>query len=135
MVHRKGSGSEEEKVLFSAVSPSKGGACLNVKVGPMSPRTVYAALESTAQKYPNAPALQQPLGKGKYKCYTYKEYQQAVIEVATGLRSIGVAKGEIVALFSETRAEFYIADIGIMSSGAIPAASNTANPSSTRLPI
>ena len=44
----------------------------------MSPRTVYAALELTAGKYPNAPALQQPLGKGKYQRYTYKEYQQAV---------------------------------------------------------
>jgi long-chain acyl-CoA synthetase len=94
----------------------------------MSPRTVYAALEQTARKYPNAPALQQPLGKGKYQCYTYKEYQQAVVEVATGLRSIGVARGEIVALFSETRAEFYIADIGIMSAGAISAALYTSYP-------
>jgi long-chain acyl-CoA synthetase len=94
----------------------------------MSPRTVYAALEQTAGKYPNAPALQQPLGKGKYRCYTYKEYQQAVIEIATGLRSLGVAKGEIVALFSETRAEFYIADIGIMSAGAVSAALYTSYP-------
>jgi long-chain acyl-CoA synthetase len=94
----------------------------------MSPRTVYAALEQTAGKYPNAPALQQPLGKGRYQSYTWKEYQQAVIEIAVGLRSIGVAKGEIVALFSETRAEFYIADIGIMSTGAVSAALYTSYP-------
>jgi long-chain acyl-CoA synthetase len=94
----------------------------------MSPRTVYAALELTAGKYPNAPALQQPLGKGKYQRYTYKEYQQAVVEIATGLRAIGVAKGETVAIFSETRAEFYIADIGIMSAGAVAAALYTSYP-------
>ncbi len=31
-------------------------------------------------------------------------------------------KGDVVALFSETRAEFYLADLGILSSGAIAAA-------------
>ncbi len=43
-------------------------------------------------------------------------------EVAAGLRSLGIAKGETVALNSETRLQFYLADPGIMANGSIAAA-------------
>ncbi len=39
-----------------------------------------------------------------------------------GLVAIGIQKGDVVALCSETRAEFYLADMAIMSIGAIAAA-------------
>src|SRR5437868_791874 len=94
----------------------------------MSPRTVYTVLEQTAQAHANAPALHQPLGKGRYGSFTWREYQQAVQEIACGLRSIGISKGENVAIFSETRAEFYLADIGIMAAGAVSAALYTTYP-------
>jgi long-chain acyl-CoA synthetase len=95
---------------------------------PMSQRTVYAVLQDTAQAHPSAPALHQPVGKGQYRTYTWREYQQAVQEIACGLHSLGVAKGEIVAIHSETRAEFYLADIGIMAAGAVSAALYTSYP-------
>ena len=44
------------------------------------------------------------------------------MEIAAGLRSLGIAKGEVVALNSETRLEFYLADLGIMANGSIAAA-------------
>ena len=91
-------------------------------------RTVYTVLEETAKAHGKAPALQQPLGKGKYRSYTWAEFGEASKEVACGLRSIGVRKGDIIALYSETRAEFFIADIGIMASGAISGALYTSNP-------
>lgn len=94
----------------------------------MNSRTVYTVLEETAQGFSDAPALQQPLGKGDYKSYTWGEYQQAVQEIACGLRTIGVRKGENVAIYSETRAEFYLVDIGIMASGAVSAALYTSYP-------
>ena len=37
-------------------------------------------------------------------------------------------KGDIVALYAETRAEFYLADLGIMSNGSIAAALYTSYP-------
>ena len=42
----------------------------------MSARTVWAVLEATAAKYPDKIALQQPLGGGKYRAYTWREYAE-----------------------------------------------------------
>src|ERR1700681_4483343 len=94
----------------------------------MSARTIYSVLETAAQTYRNAPALYQPIGKGKYTTYSWAEYQQAVEEIACGLRRLGIGKGDIVALYAETRAEFYLADLGIMSNGSIAAALYTSYP-------
>ena len=38
------------------------------------------------------------------------------------MHSLGIAKGDTVALDSETRLEFYLADLGIMTNGSIAAA-------------
>ena len=94
----------------------------------MNSRTVYAVLEDTANAYGGQPALHQPLGKGEYKSYTWNDYRAAVQEIACGLRGVGVAKGEIVAIHSETRAEFYLVDLGIMAAGAVSAALYTSYP-------
>ena len=94
----------------------------------MGSRTVWAVLEATAAKHPDRAALQQPLGGGKYRAWTWREYADIAREVAVGLRAMGVAKGEIVALASETRAEFYLADQGAMAAGAIAAALYTSLP-------
>lgn len=94
----------------------------------MSVRTVWAVLESTAAKHPDKIALQQPLGGGKYQTWTWREYADAVREIAVGLRATGVSKGDMVALAAETRAEFYLADIGVMACGAIAAALYTSLP-------
>jgi long-chain acyl-CoA synthetase len=88
----------------------------------MAPRTVYAVLNEAAEAYGNAIALRQPTGNGEYRTWTWPEYRDAAREIACGLRRLGVGKRDIVALYSETRAEFYLADLGIMSSGAIAAA-------------
>jgi len=94
----------------------------------MKPRTVFSVLEQTASAYPQGAALQQPIGGGKYRAWTWTEYRDQVRQIAVGLRAVGIAKGEIVALQSETRAEFYLADLGIMSAGAIAAAVYTSLP-------
>ena len=94
----------------------------------MSSRTVYAVLEETARRYGHLPALHQPAGNGSYKSWTWSEYRDQVREIACGLRRLGIAKGDKVALFSETRAEFYLADIGTMAAGAVAAALYTSYP-------
>src|SRR6267378_3581960 len=87
----------------------------------MNPRTVYQVLEESARLYGDAPALRQPDGEG-YVTYSWNQYQQAVEEIALGLRALGLGKGDVVALNSETRLEFYLADLGIMANGSIAAA-------------
>src|SRR6185369_3284108 len=68
--------------------------------------------------------LHQPDAQSKtgYLTYSWKEYQRAAEEIAAGLRSLGIGKGDVVALNSETRLEFYISDLGIMANGSVAAA-------------
>jgi long-chain acyl-CoA synthetase len=93
----------------------------HVKLQVVTSRTVYQVLEETARIHGDAPALRQPVGDG-YLTYSWNEYRRAVEEIACGLRSLGIVKGDTVALDSETRLEFYLADLGIMANGSIAAA-------------
>ena len=91
----------------------------------MNPRTVFQVLEGAAAKFGKAAALHQPYhesGHRKYKTYSWQQYRDAALEIAAGLRSLGIGKGDIVALDSETRAEFYLADLGVMANGSVAAA-------------
>ncbi|MGH9661263.1 MAG: AMP-binding protein, partial [Bryobacteraceae bacterium] len=88
-------------------------------------RTVFQVLEEAAARYGSAVALHQPVtegGKRVERTWSWIEYRQAVEEIAAGLRSLGYKKGDIIALDSETRAEFYLADLGVMANGSISAA-------------
>lgn len=85
--------------------------------------TVYSVLERTAARYGDRPALYQG-----GRVYTWNEYRSAVEEIAAGLRSLGIAKGEIVALASDVSAGFYLADLGVMANGSIAAALYTSYP-------
>ncbi|MBA3974417.1 MAG: long-chain fatty acid--CoA ligase [Candidatus Solibacter sp.] len=86
-----------------------------------SRRTVYNMLVAAAETHGFEPALHQPDGNGGYRSYSWAEYRQLVEEIAAGLRAIGLQAGGTVALASETRAEFYLADLGIMTAGCIAA--------------
>jgi long-chain acyl-CoA synthetase len=88
-------------------------------------RTLYQVLEEAARAYGDAPALIQagspPL--------SWNQYREAVDEIAAGLRALGIGKGDIVALNSETRLEFYLADLGIVANGSVAAALYPSYPS------
>src|SRR3984957_17649825 len=91
----------------------------------MQSRTVFTVLEETSRLYGAKLALQQPYtekGERKYRRWTWDEYRTEAGEIAAGLRSIGIGPGDIVAGCSETRAEFYLADLGIMANGSSSAA-------------
>jgi long-chain acyl-CoA synthetase len=94
----------------------------------MGARTMYAVLEEAARTFGNTPALHQPTGKGNYQTYTWLDYQRAAQEIACGLGQLGIRKGDTVALHSETRAEFYLADLGVLANGSIAAALYTTYP-------
>ena len=91
----------------------------------MPSRTVFDILQDTAAAHGSKLALSQPTPSGgtrRHKTWTWNEHLKAVREIAMGLAAIGVQKGDIVALCTETRAEFYLADIAIMAIGGIAAA-------------
>jgi len=92
----------------------------------VTPRTVFQVLEETARVHGDAPALHQPLpgaeAGGSYLTYSWNQYRQAAVEIAAGLRWLGIHKGDVVALYSDTRLEFYLADLGTLANGSIAAA-------------
>jgi len=90
-------------------------------------------LDATAEFLGSAPALHQPQGGGIYKSWNWIEYRQIAEEVAAGLRSLGVGHGDICGLASETRAEFYLADLGVMTNGSIAAAVYTSLPAADQV--
>ncbi len=87
----------------------------------MKPTTLTELLQYAAKTYGDLPALRQPEGT-QVHTWSWNQYLAAAEEIAAGLRSLGVQKGEHVAICSETRAEFYLADLGIMCNGAVSGA-------------
>src|SRR5262249_13852851 len=69
-------------------------------------------------------------GKGPvhYRCFSWNEFRDIAREIACGLHSLGIGKGDIVAIHSETRAEFYLCDLGVLANGSISAALYTSLP-------
>lgn len=96
-------------------------------------RTVYRMLRQSEATWGEKAALRQPLGQGQYREWTWRTYREAAEEVAAGLRSLGVGLGDVVGLASETRAEFYIADVGVMTNGSIAATVYTSMPAADQV--
>ncbi|WP_407429608.1 AMP-dependent synthetase/ligase [Treponema sp.] len=55
---------------------------------------------------------------GVYQYYTYEEFYDSVIAFAQALLSIGVKRGDNIALMSDNRREWFIADYSILCLGA-----------------
>lgn len=97
----------------------------------MAGRSVFTVLEETARQYGDAIALHQPNGSkagGGYRTFSWNDWLRTSREIAVGLRELGLTKGEIVGILSETRAEFYLVDLGVMGAGGVAAALYTAYP-------
>ena len=84
-------------------------------------QTVPQLLQSAAQKFGDRLALRQPHSKD-VRTWNWGEYLQAAEEIAAGLRALGLQKGDHAAICSETRAEFYLADQGILANGSVSGA-------------
>ena len=72
---------------------------------------------------------------GKYKSRTYRQTMEEVVHLARALRDLGVSPGDRVVICSENRPEWAIADIAIMSLGAIAVPAYTTNTTTDHLHI
>jgi long-chain acyl-CoA synthetase len=86
-----------------------------------NPTTIPEILRATAARYPDRLALRQP-GKAGVETWTWSQYLEAAEEIAAGLTWLGIGRGDHVAICSETRAEFYLVDQGILMNGSVAAA-------------
>ena len=64
---------------------------------------------------------------GAYRSQSWTEAAGSVSALAGGLKSLGVEEGDRVVLVSENRPEWLIAELAIMSAGAIPVPAYTTN--------
>src|ERR1700722_15133718 len=87
----------------------------------MPATTIPELLRDASSQFGERLALRQPDGK-QVHTWKWSEYLGAAEEIAAGLRSLGLGKGDHIALCSETRAEFYLADQGILMNGSVAAA-------------
>jgi long-chain acyl-CoA synthetase len=79
--------------------------------------TLAAMAIEVAERYEGA-ALKFKEGED-WKELSYEELGRAVREVAAGLIDLGVEAGDKVAIFSETRMEWTLADLGAILAGAV----------------
>lgn len=82
-------------------------------------RTVCDLLRHNAETLPDRPAL---LWKeqGEHRSMTWAEYRNGVADMAMGLRDLGVAPGDFVAIMALNRPEHVICDLAVLHLGAIP---------------
>jgi long-chain acyl-CoA synthetase len=73
--------------------------------------------------------------QGRYEPQTWREVAARVTSLARGLISLGVTRGERIALVAENRPTWLIADHGIMAAGAITVPAYTTNTETDHLHI
>ena len=64
---------------------------------------------------------------GVYQCLSWSDVAYAVESLANGLKAAGINRGDRIMLISENRPEWVIADLAIMSAGAITVPAYTTN--------
>ena len=84
----------------------------------MSERTLPALLEASVEKFADNILMWEKTDK-EYKGSTYSEIQQSVYRTAAGLLTLGIEKGDRVALVSEGRNDWVISELAILYTGAI----------------
>jgi len=81
-------------------------------------RSLPAMFFAQAERLGDKPFLWAKRG-GRYQSISWAEAARDVRRLALGLRSLGIGRGERVGLVSENRPEWIIADLAIITAGAI----------------
>ena len=82
-------------------------------------RTLCDLLAEHAEGHGDAPAMSWKRD-GAWQTLSWRQYRERVAEVAMGLASLGVGKGDFVAIMATNRPEHVLADQGAVHAGATP---------------
>ena len=81
-------------------------------------QTIVEMFEHTVAQYPDHNFILENQGQG-YRGMTFAEVHAAVLSLSQGLVEMGVRPGDRVAILSENRAEWMLADLAAIYAGAI----------------
>ncbi len=84
----------------------------------MEQRTLPVLFEESVKKYSNNILMWEKTGE-KFEGASYSEIQKSVHNFAAGLLKYGINKGDRIALISEGRKYWVVAELGILFTGAI----------------
>lgn len=84
----------------------------------MTNRTLPQLLETSTEKHGSNILMWKKKGDS-YQGSTYREIRETIYQFAAGLLSLGIQKGDRIALISEGRNDWVIAELGILYTGAI----------------
>lgn len=99
----------------SAQAASPPNSKKSVLVAVRSARSVCELFDRTTRRHADAPALHSADGKVNV---TYRQYREAVADIAGALYLHGVRRGDVVALMFENCPEFHLVDTAVMHLGA-----------------
>ena len=121
-------GQREEAVHRSVGVPAEQGA------------TIVDALIANGTRCPDSPAMRhRSESRGEWEIITWGEYLRAARQVAAALSQVGVEPGQRVAILSDNRAEWHLADLGTLANGSVtvpiyPTSSPPRSPTSSATP-
>ena len=81
--------------------------------------TLVKLFETINKKYSNKTALQIKTKSGEFEKYSFRALGKRSVDVFSTLASLGIEKGDRVAILSESRPEWAIAFFGIISCAAV----------------
>ncbi len=81
--------------------------------------TLVDVMARNAEQHGDQPAIHWQ-ENGGWTSLTWSAYRQTALELAAGFRTLGVGKGDFVALMAANRAEHVLADMGVVHAGASP---------------
>ncbi|RPI21947.1 MAG: long-chain fatty acid--CoA ligase [Acidobacteria bacterium] len=84
----------------------------------MHPRTLPRLFEASVEQYGQSLLMSEKTGDA-YAGSTYRQIREEVYQFGAGLMAYGVAKGDRVALLSEGRKDWLVAELGIFYAGAV----------------
>ena len=81
--------------------------------------TLISMFEQSVEEHGSKPALAHKPKGGTYQDISYTEFGASVAAFSKGLSTLGIQKGDRVAILSENRPEWAISDFGILKAGAV----------------
>ncbi|MEO0238183.1 MAG: AMP-binding protein, partial [candidate division WOR-3 bacterium] len=95
----------------------------------LNSKTLFEMLENSVEKY-SSRILQSYREQNGIKNITYKEFFEKVKKVSSAFRKLGIKKGTKVLLISDNRYEWLIADMALLSIGAVDVPRSSSSPES-----